>query len=143
MDMLTDKPMILVGDGNNIVSIVHSMDVARWLRLALERDGKEGTFNVISFAVKIGKFIEKLAEKMDIENPYGKVPFQIAYTFATLDEFLSSNPKITRFHVKALTSNRIISCEKAERLLGYKPIFDVERTVKVLLDGIIRIGRKG
>ena len=133
LDMLTSKSMVLVGDGNNTISIVHPVDVARCLRLALERDDRGETFNVVSFTVKIREFIEKLAERLEIEKPEKRVPFWIAYTLATLHEFISSNPKITRFRVRALASNRIISCEKARRVLGYKPTFDLEKTVEDMI----------
>jgi len=133
LDMLTSKSMVLIGDGNNIISIVHPADVARCLRLALERDNRGEIFNVVSFTVKIREFIEKLAERLEIEKPEKRVPFWIAYIIATLHEFISSNPKITRFRVKTLASNRIISCEKARRVLGYKPTFDLEKTIEDMI----------
>ena len=82
-----------------------------------------------------------MAERLEIEKPEKKVPFWIAYTLATLHEFISSNPKITRFRVKTLASNRIISCEKARRVLGYKPIFDLEKTIEDMVRWYNQVGK--
>ena len=45
-----------IGKGNNFISIVHPKDVAKCLRLALERDKNGDIFNVVSFTCKIKEF---------------------------------------------------------------------------------------
>ena len=49
-----------IGKGNNFISIVHPKDVAKCLRLALERDKNGDIFNVVSFTCKIKEFFQFL-----------------------------------------------------------------------------------
>jgi len=134
LDKLTSGSIRLIGDGSNIISIVHPVDVARCLRLALERDERGETFNVVSFTVEIKEFLDKLAEKLGVEKPRKKIPLWAAYLAGVLLEYLSSNPSITRFRVKTLGSNRVISYEKAEKTLGYKPAYDLNKTIEDMVN---------
>ena len=130
LDRFTNKSMMIIGNGENIISVVHPRDVARCLLLALERDTKGTNFNVVSFTATINEFIEKIAEKLDVKKPEKHVSFWVAYIMGFLLEHLSKNPSITRFRVKTLATNREVSSKKAEKILGYKPSFDLDKTVE-------------
>lgn len=128
------KGLKLIGKGDNMISIVHPADVARCSRLVLERDNKGEVFNVVSFTVRMRDFLDKLADRLKVDKPKKRIPFLIAYLTAILCEHLSSDPQITRFRVMTLRSNRIISCDKARKELGYRPTFDLEKTLDDMVE---------
>ncbi len=124
---------VYVGSGNTFVPIVHPRDVAKCLRLALERDKEGDVFNVVSFSCRIRELVEKIAESMHVEKPRKSVPYGLAYVAGLFGEFTAlfgKEPKLTRFRVKTLGTDRIISCEKAKTKLGFEPEFDLDKTVE-------------
>jgi len=121
--------IIYIGKGENYISIVHPSDVAQCLRLALERDENGEIFNVVSFVCTIREMFEEIASLLDVEPPEKHVPYALAYFIAFLSEKFSKNPDITRFRVKSLGTTRRIRWEKAMNLLGYKPRYDLKKTV--------------
>ena len=139
LDRLANNSMIIIGDGNNIISVVHPRDVARCIRLALEKDNIGRAFNVVSFTSTINDFIGKLAERLDVKKPEKHVSFWIAYITGFLLEHLSKNPSITRFRVKTLATNREISYKRAEEILGYKPSFDLDKTVEDMVKWYVNL----
>ena len=120
-----------IGSGNTFIPIVHPKDVAACMRLALEKNAR-GAFNVVSFHCRIKEFVEKLAELMNARKPNKHVSYGMAYAFAIISEGIAKitgkEPFLTRFRVKSLGTDRIISYERAMKLLGYKPSFDMEKT---------------
>ena len=102
--------------------------------MALEKDDEGNAFNVASFSCRIKDMVEKIAESMNIEKPKKHVSYSIAYIAAVFSEMLgillNKEPKITRFRVKSMGTNRIISYEKAKKMLGYKPSYDLKKMVE-------------
>ncbi len=123
-----------IGDGESYITVTHPKDVAKCLRLALEKDDEGNAFNVASFSCRIKDMIEKIASSMNIEKPKKHVSYSIAYIAAVFSEMLgillNKEPKITRFRVKSMGTNRIISYEKAKKMLGYKPSYDLKKMVE-------------
>jgi len=122
--------MIYVGRGDNYISIVHPSDVAQCLRLALEKDKEGSIFNAVSFVCTIREMFEEIARQMDVEAPRKHIPYPLAYLIASLSEKFSRNPSITRFRVKSLGTTRRISWRRAEKMLGYRPRYDLKKTVE-------------
>lgn len=139
LEKLANDSMIIIGDGNNIISVVHPRDAAKCLRLALEKDNIGTAFNVVSFTVTINDFIEKLSEKLGVKKPDKHVSFWTAYILGFLSEHLSKNPSITRFRVKTLATNREVSYKKAKDMLGYKPSFDLDKTVEDMVKWYVNL----
>ena len=131
---LKKHEMVYVGSGEQRISIAHPCDVARCLRLALERDRYGDSFNVVSFICKIKDFIEEIATQIGLSPPEKHVPYSVAYLTAIFKEFLSSNPSVTRFRAKSLGTTRVISYKKASMKLGYKPLYDFNMTVKEIVE---------
>ncbi|MCD6223141.1 MAG: NAD(P)-dependent oxidoreductase [Thermoplasmata archaeon] len=123
-----------IGDGESYITVTHPKDVAKCLRLALEKDDEGNAFNVASFSCRIKDMVEKIAESMNIEKPKKHVSYSIAYIAAVFSEMLgillNKEPKITRFRVKSMGTNRIISYEKAKKMLGYEPSYDLKKMVE-------------
>jgi 2-alkyl-3-oxoalkanoate reductase len=127
-DKLKKHKFPYIGSGEQLLPIVHPVDVVRCMRAILEKDTKGDVFNVLSFQVSIKEFMETIAKKTGISPPQKHVPFFLAYTAATFSELFSKDPDLTRFRVKSLGCTRIISAEKAKRVLGFTPMFDFEHT---------------
>ena len=125
-----------IGDGNNFITIVHPADVAKGARLAFEKDKKGEAFNIASFSCRIKEMVEKIASKLGVKVEK-HVSYHAAYFYAMLSEFFGSikgrEPAITRFRVKSLATNRIISFEKAKKKLGYKPSYNLEKLIDDML----------
>lgn len=124
---------LYVGDGNNYISIAHPKDVAKCLRLILEKDKDGDIFNIVSFSCRIRELVETIAKRLGVREPRRSIPYGIAYTVALLSELLAllgKEPKLTRFRVKSLGTNRIVSCEKARSKLGFVPDFNLDKTVE-------------
>ncbi len=120
--------MAYIGSGENLISIAHPADVARCLRLALEKDG--GTYNVVSFVCTIKELFEEIAKELKVKAPQKHVPYSLAYAASLFSEaFSRKEPSLTRFRVKSLGTTRNISHEKAVKELGYKPKYDLKSTV--------------
>ncbi|MEF8848106.1 MAG: NAD-dependent epimerase/dehydratase family protein [Candidatus Thermoplasmatota archaeon] len=127
---LENDDMMFIGSGDQEISIVHPVDVARCLVKCLERDEKGDVFNVVSFICSIKRLVKSFAEKAGLDIPERHVPFFIAYFTAILSEFFSiGEPSLTRFRVKSLGCTRRISFEKAAVDLGYQPEYDFSSTV--------------
>lgn len=129
LNNIKNGSMRFIGDGNNSISIVHPRDVAQCLRLALEKDDVGNTFNVVSFITTTKTLVKELAAALEVEMVEKHIPFFLAYTVAFLAEHFSSEPSLTRFRVKTLATDRKVSCEKAQEILGYQPSFDMTSTV--------------
>lgn len=128
-DKLSKGKFPYIGSGDQILPIVHPVDVARCMRLILENDTEGEAFNVLGFQASIKLFLETIAEKTNIPSPQKHVPYSLAYLASMFSEFFSKDPNLTRFRVKSLGCSRLISAEKAEKIIGYKPNYDFDKTV--------------
>ena len=71
---------------------------------------------------------------MNVEEPSKHIPYSIAYIASIFSEIFSKikneEPNLTKFRVKSLGTNRLISYEKAKKKLGYIPSFDLRKTAE-------------
>jgi nucleoside-diphosphate-sugar epimerase len=119
-----------IGRGEKHISIVHPADLAQCFRLALEKE-IVGEFNTVSFYCTIRELFEACSEQYGIDPPHKRFPFFIAYLGGYFSElFAKEEPLFTRFRVIKLGTSRIIDSEKAKKLLGFKPNYDLQKTVK-------------
>ncbi|MCD6511977.1 MAG: NAD-dependent epimerase/dehydratase family protein [Thermoplasmata archaeon] len=130
LSSMEEGKLAYIGDGNNFVSIVHPEDVARCLYLAFRKDDEGRAFNVVSDVVRLKDFFDKLSSLMKIDAKMKRIPYPVAYMAGILNEFMSEirnkEPKITRFRVKTFATNRIISDERARKILGYVPKYSMK-----------------
>ncbi|MBN2603595.1 MAG: SDR family NAD(P)-dependent oxidoreductase [Candidatus Thermoplasmatota archaeon] len=119
-----------IGSGEQLISIVHPMDVAQCLRLAFEKDHIGDIFNAVSFTCSIKDLFTKISERLNVTTPDKHVPYFIAYLSAIISELLTRPPELTKFRVKLLGTTRQISCDKARQNLGYIPRHDINSTVE-------------
>ena len=119
-----------MGDGNNFVTIAHAADVARCLRLALEKGKRGETYNVVSFICRVRELFEEIARQLGVNKVEKHVPYYVAYIAAIFYEIFSKEPYLTRFRVKSFGTTRRISWEKAKKELGFQPAYDLKTTVE-------------
>jgi nucleoside-diphosphate-sugar epimerase len=127
---MKNQKLPYIGDGNQLITIVHPGDVAQCLRLALENDKKGDAYNVVSFICSIKQLYEKTAKKMGVPLPEKHISYPLAYFSAILSEFFIKEPAFTRYRVKTFGTTRPISGEKAQKILGFKPNYDFESTIE-------------
>jgi dTDP-4-dehydrorhamnose 3,5-epimerase len=130
LSKIMSRDIAYIGSGEQIISIVHPVDVAQCIRLAFEKDLIGDIFNVVSFTCSIKDLLTTISEKLKVPPPDKHVPYFIAYLSAVISELVTKPPALTKFRVKSLGTNRQISCEKARKNLGYKPIHDLDSTVE-------------
>jgi len=131
LENIKEGKMLFIGNGNQDISLVHPKDVAQCMRLALENDKKEDTFNVISFICKIKELFNEIANQMNVKPPTKNVSYSLAYIYALFLEIIAiKEPSLTRFRVKSLGTTRRVSCDKAKKELGYKSKFNLQLTVE-------------
>jgi nucleoside-diphosphate-sugar epimerase len=119
-----------IGKGEKHISIVHPADVAQCFRLALEKE-KDGAFNTVSFYCTIQEIFEACSKQLGVYPPQKHFPFFLAYLKGFFSELFAKNePSLTRFRVIKLGTSRIIDSEKAKKELGFKPSYDLQKTVE-------------
>jgi len=112
--LLRDQPPTILGDGEQTRDFVFVEDVASANLLALTKKGVAGEiFNVSTGkATTINKLVQKLQEitgKTDLKPIYGEPrPGDIRHSYANI--------------------------EKARRVLGYKPVYQLEEGLRKLVD---------
>jgi len=136
IENLKQQKMPYIGPGTNIVPIVHPFDVAQCLRLALEKDIKGEIFNVVSFNCTIQDLFKRITNKLSIPEPTKHIPYSLAYLTAVFSEYLSKDPRLTRFRLKTLATNRVISCEKVKKEIGFKPKYTLDKTVEDIIQSV-------
>ncbi len=135
-----DLPMI--GNGNNLMSFVHSKDLAKATLVVIDRDSqKPEDFNVVSFTKTFYEFFKPFADYFKVKFPSKKYPYWLAYIagviIQTYKKMVGKDPSlgISTYRVKTLSTDRIYDTEKIEKL-GYKPEFNYHTVFEEILQDI-------
>ncbi len=142
IERLRDGAMFCFGDGSNKMSFAHGEDVAQCLIKAAENfDVAYGnSYNVTSFTCEFLEFLEALRKEIGTDKPVKKLPYQASLTMGKMmgglfRAFLRPNaPLITSFRVRLFGTKYIIDDTKARLDLGYKPKWDLDSTVKDMVE---------
>lgn len=144
------KSYPILGSGKNKFHLVYVEDV---ISLLLHVKGRVNalneTFHVASPDVPTYMEVyQMMCDELKVPMTKKHVPLFFAYTMARLHEFSCKlrhkKPKLTlmRSSIDRLVRNRVLSTEKAKRVLGFEPRYTTKRaiheTVKYL--GIARLG---
>jgi nucleoside-diphosphate-sugar epimerase len=130
---LRHQKLPFIGSGEQQISIAHPADVARLMKILLEKDTPGEAYNVVSFICSIKALIETIADLTGLPPPDRHISFHLAYTAAWFSERLMKDPTITRFRVKSLGTTRRISAEKAKTQLGFTPEYDFSKTIEEIV----------
>ncbi len=134
LNKLFTNTMTYVGSGATTIPIVHPADVASLINLCLTKSTqKPEAYNAVSLHTTPQQLFESFCAHYNLSPPQKHVPYTIAYLAALLQEKLTKQPTLTRFQVKSLGTNRVISYQKASKHLNYTPHYD---TLQKLTDDI-------
>jgi nucleoside-diphosphate-sugar epimerase len=138
INKIREGKMVYIGDGDQYISIVHPSDVAQCLWLALEKDKIGDIFNTVSFYCRIKELFNEISKKLNVKSPDKKISYFFAYFTALLNERIYiKEPSLTRFRVKTLGTTRLISFDKARKIINYKPRYNLKMTVEDMVKKII------
>jgi nucleoside-diphosphate-sugar epimerase len=133
----------LIGKGDNYFHLVYIDDIVRALAVTLDVKAKNQIFHVAGPDPKTYKETYEIITKLlGVPKPETNIPVPVAKARALAHEVSSKvqgkRPDVTllRASIDRLVRNRIVSTEKIERELGFKPYYTLEKgmekTVKTL-----------
>ena len=128
-----------VGDGTNLIDIVHVDNAASAHLLALEKllAGDESV-NAQAFFITDGvpqecwRWISRILEAANVPVPQQSMSYRRAYRLGAMLEMIyrgmakRSEPPMTRFVASQLALDHYFCIDKARRLLNYQPIVDTD-----------------
>ena len=126
-----------VGDGKNLIDVVHVENAARAHVLAVERllDGDEplsgqAMFITDGVPVECWQWISQILALADVPVPTRSISFKAAYRIGVVLEGAyqllrrESEPPMTRFVAAQLALDHYFDINRARELLGYEPNVD-------------------
>jgi nucleoside-diphosphate-sugar epimerase len=128
-----------VGDGSQAMSTVHVNNVCHALELAVEK-GRSGEVYFVSDDADstLKAFLSALLQTRGIEPPRTKVPLPMAWTMASVMEWVwrtfsrKGAPPITRQMLRLIGMPFTVDIGKAQRELGYRPVISMEQGFKAM-----------
>ncbi|MCO4753032.1 MAG: NAD-dependent epimerase/dehydratase family protein [Bacteriovoracaceae bacterium] len=137
----------IVGEGTNLVDVIHVKNAAHAHVLALEamvasKDvGGKAYFVGQERPVNLWEFINQILIQAGHEGVEDRVGFGMAYTLGAVLEKVfkllginNPEPPMTRFVALQLAKHHYFSHEAARRDLGYSPIISIEEGIATLFD---------
>lgn len=146
LSRLEERKLPFFGSGDNLITLVHPRDVARCLYLAAVQGSNSEVYNVVSFACPVKQLFSAVAERLDVQPPQRHLPYMPAYAAAFVAEWMArlrgGEPTLTRFRVMQFGTSRDICCDKAQRELGFAPVWDLPELVEDMVSWYRERGRK-
>jgi dihydroflavonol-4-reductase len=138
LEFIKGGRMIVFGDGSNSQSYIHAEDVARSLLCAAENQAKSvgNAYNVTSFTTTFIDFVKALANELGVDIKVQHIPYRLAlglggFLSGLYNGFHRKNPPLlTSFRVKLFGSKYSIDDSKARKEIGYQPKWDLNTTVR-------------
>ena len=138
IERIKNGNMFTLGGGNNRQSYAHGEDFAKCIILAAERfDIAAGNaYNVTSFTCTFRELLETIAEEVNASKDFRNIPYapSVALGSAAAGIYRAfhrkNSPLLTPFRAILFGSTYIIDSTKARENLGYEPKWDLQTTVK-------------
>ncbi|MBI5116325.1 NAD-dependent epimerase/dehydratase family protein [Candidatus Poribacteria bacterium] len=145
------KQLFLINGGRAETSTSYVENVCDCLILAAQNDKVSGeTFFVTDDErITAREFIEKTADAVGFTKPKISIPYGLAFASAAIAEKLHSlsgskkEPLMSRYGIALTGRNLTFSCEKAKRMLGYRPAVNINEGMKRLSAWVKEIGGIG
>jgi len=119
-----------------IVDITYVDNVSHALHLALEASSScfGEKYNITNGEpLPLWNLIDQLLEKLSISRVIKKIPYPLAYGFASFLELVSKvnkkEPLLTRYTLGVMTYSQTLSIIKANTQLNYKPLISVKEGI--------------
>ncbi len=138
IDALEKGQMAYVNKGKSKTCPTYIENLIHGIYLASQSPAAVGEAFFITDGLDIDwkTFTDKLALEMGIKPPKMSTPYGLAHTIAAFLEFVykavgsKKDPFITKYRVNNGGKDYHFSVEKANKLLGYKPVADFETSIK-------------
>ncbi|KAM8752368.1 sterol-4-alpha-carboxylate 3-dehydrogenase, decarboxylating isoform 2-T2 [Rhynchonycteris naso] len=142
------KMKFMIGNGKNLVDFTFVENVVHGHILAAERLSQDTALGGKAFhitndePIPFWMFLSRILTGLNYEAPKYRIPYWVAYYLAILLSFLvmvispfvQLQPTFTPMRVALAGTFHYYSCEKAKKVLGYRPLVHmgdaVERTVQ-------------
>jgi len=142
IELLQKGSMVTFGGGDDLQSYSHGEDFGRCLVLAAENFEKASgnAYNVASFDCTFRELLDALSDELGIEKKYRNMPYSISVALGALMVRLykafnrKNSPLLTAFRVKLFGSKYLIDISKAERDIGFTPRWNLQSTVKDMVE---------
>lgn len=136
----------LIGQGDNLLNLVHAADVARGAILAGQSPRARGqVFHMCSPGeITQREFFDLLSDQLGLPRVHQRVPFWLAWRAASVLELLyrlagsKSPPPVTRRAILMLSRPNRFSIAKAEDELGWRPSIPATEGLREALDWSIK-----
>lgn len=130
--MIAERRFVMLGSGDIYYHMVHVDDLVGGLRLLAEHPRSVGEVFILGGRryYKLKAIVELIAQAVGAPQPRWRLPawpFQVAGTICErICVPLGIEPPIYRRRVDFFTKSRAFTIEKAQRLLGYNPVIELE-----------------
>ncbi len=142
IDRIKEGNMFTFGGGNSLQSYAHGEDFAKCLLLAAEKfnEAAGNAFNVTSFTCAFRELLETIADEVNASKDFTNIPYAPSVAMGAAAAGLyrafhrKNAPLLTSFRAKLFGSTYIIDSTKAREILGYEPKWNLQTTVKDMVE---------
>jgi nucleoside-diphosphate-sugar epimerase len=129
------KIIAIFNNGSNLIQPAYIEDVVQGLLLALKNKKAFGEKFFITYkdAIRSRDFIDVIASKLGNNPKYLSFPKNFVKPILFLSRFVKAEISMESY-IDFFTLNHLYDISKAERLLGYKPAFDIEQMVELSIN---------
>jgi 3beta-hydroxy-delta5-steroid dehydrogenase/steroid delta-isomerase len=146
--MARRNQLFLIGGGRSRISPSHVENVCDGMILAAGRQGVSGEAFLVTDDedVTAGEFTRRMIEAVGLPQPRKSIPYRAAFAAAAVVEKLHELPLIrrppsmSRYGVAIMGLDLTFSCDKAKRMLGYRPRVTIEDGMRGLADWVRESG---
>ncbi|MBS3070321.1 NAD-dependent epimerase/dehydratase family protein [Candidatus Micrarchaeota archaeon] len=143
VNAIQKQKLPVIGDGNARFAVVHVEDFVNAILLSLKKKEAAGqAFNVSGEALSQKQWLAAIADELGVQPPKKRIPVWLAEAIALFYElkgkiFGKGQSAISRESVRRLTTDRVFSTKKAEKLLGWKPKVDYRDGLNEIISSIM------
>jgi nucleoside-diphosphate-sugar epimerase len=143
-EMARRNQLFLIGGGRSRISPSHVENVCESMILAAEREDISGEAFLVTDDedIEVGEFTQRMIEAIGLPKPTRSIPYGAAFAVAAIVEklhelpLIKKPPSMSRYGVAIMGLNLTFSCEKAKRMLGYRPTISIEEGMRGLSDWV-------
>lgn len=146
--MAMRNQLFLISGGHSVISPSHVENVCDSIMLAATKEEASGEAFLVTDDenVTIGEFTSKMVEAAGLPKPTKSIPYGLAFALAAVVEkfhelpFIRKPPSMSRYGVAIMGLNLTFNCEKAKRVLGYRPAVSLDEGMRRLSDWLKAVG---
>jgi nucleoside-diphosphate-sugar epimerase len=144
IDARKKNKLKIIGDGKNLVDVIYVENAAYAHFLALEKldsnpEVRGQSYFIGQGPVVLWDFINSILNHFNLPAVNKKIPLKMAYIIGSFVEFIfflfklnQLHPPMTRFIALQLGKSHYFNHEKAEKELGFRPLFSISEAIKKL-----------